>query len=88
MTLQLITSVLFIPCIGYWVDVVGKRTKLLVTAASLGVVTYSLFILTYPTLPLILLGITYSLFATVIWPSLALVVKKEIIVKFPLFTGL
>ena len=80
MTLQFITSTLFIPIIGYCVDTLGKRTKLLVIAASLGVITYCLFLLTYPTLPLILLGITYSLFATVIWPSLALIVKKELIV--------
>ncbi len=81
MILQLITSVIFIPVIGYFVDIVGKRTKMLVIAASLGVITYCLFILTYPTIPLILLGVTYSLFATVIWPSLALVVGKEIMVK-------
>ena len=74
------TSVLFIPIIGYCVDIVGKRTKLLVTASSIGVITYILFILTYPTIPMILLGFTYSLFATIIWPCLALVVKKEIIV--------
>ena len=88
MILQLITSVLFIPIIGYCVDIVGKRTKLLVSAAFLGVITYTLFILTYPTLPLILLGITYSIFATVIWPSIALVVKKEIIVINRLFKNI
>ena len=80
MILQFVTSTLFIPIIGLFVDSIGKRTKLLVVAATLGVITYCLFILTYPTLPLILLGISYSLFATVIWPSLALVVNKEIIV--------
>lgn len=86
--MQLVTSLIFIPAIGYSVDVVGKRSRLLVLAALLGVITYSLFMITYPTLPLIFLGITYSLFATVIWPSLALIVKKEIIVNFPSFTGL
>ena len=85
MILNFIIIVLFIPSIGYFVDIQGKRTKLLISAASLGVITYSLFIFSHPTIPLILLGITYSIFSTVIWPSLVLIVKKEIIVIYHLF---
>jgi len=77
--LQFISSTVFIPFIGLFVDKIGQRSNLLILASTLGIATYSLFILTYPTLPLILLGFTYSLFATVIWPSFALIVPNDII---------
>jgi MFS family permease len=52
-------------------------------------VTYIMFIFLSPILPLIMLGFTYSIFASVVWPSLSLVVPKEIIgIAFGVATSL
>ncbi len=88
MALPFLISSILIPFIGVSVDKCGKRAYLLIFAALLGVLTYILFIITNPIFPLILLGIviliigfTYAIFACVLWPSLSLVIPKEITVN-------
>ena len=79
MALPFFISSLLVPFIGMAVDKFGKRGNLLIFSAFLGVITYILFMATSPILPLILLGITYSIFASVLWPALTLIVPKNIV---------
>ncbi len=79
MALPFFISSLLVPFIGISVDKFGKRGYLLIFSAFLGVLTYILFILTSPIIPLVLLGFTYSIFASVLWPALTLIVPKQIV---------
>jgi MFS family permease len=79
MALPFFISSLLVPFIGIAVDKFGMRGKLLIFSAFLGVLTYILFIFATPIFPLILLGFTYAIFASVFWPALTLVVPKNIV---------
>jgi MFS family permease len=79
MALPFFISSLLIPFIGIAVDKFGRRGYLLIFSALLGIVTYVLFIFTTPIIPLILLGFTYAIFASVFWPALTLLVPKNIV---------
>jgi MFS family permease len=73
------------PCLGICVDKVGKRGILVVISSLLVVVscllTAYLIRLNYTSenytclIPLILLGLAYSIYASSLWPSIPLVVK-------------
>lgn len=79
MALPFFISSLLIPFIGIAVDKFGKRGRLLIFSSFLGIITYILFVLATPIFPLILLGFTYAIFASVFWPALTLVVPKNIV---------
>lgn len=79
MALPFFISSLLVPFIGIAVDKFGKRGYLLIFSAFIGVITYILFLVSNPIMPLILLGITYSIFASVLWPALTLIVPKNIV---------
>jgi MFS family permease len=79
MALPFFISSLLVPFIGITVDKMGRRGILMISAALLGVLTYVMFICVSPIYPLITLGLTYSIFASVLWPSLTLVVPKDIL---------
>jgi MFS family permease len=72
-------SCFFIPLFGYMIDKHGKRAYLAVISSLTGILSYILFLFMSPILPLILLGITYSLFASVIWPCVPLLVKPNLV---------
>ena len=80
MALPFAISSVLIPLIGVYVDKYGQRIKLLIISYIIGTFTFILFILNEPIAPLILLGVTYSIIAAVSWPSLSLIVPKELIV--------
>jgi hypothetical protein len=53
---------------------------MLILSFVIGVITFVLFVVNQPILPLVLLGVAYSIIAAVSWPSLSLIVPKELIV--------
>ena len=79
MALPFFISSLLVPFLGLFVDKFGKRGHLLIFSAFLGIITYILFIFITPIFPLILLGFTYAIFASVFWPAITLVVPKNIV---------
>lgn len=81
MALPFLISSFLIPLIGILVDKKGKRAKALIFSALIGVVTYIMFITFDPIIPLITLGLSYSIFCAVIWPAFSMVMPKEFIVK-------
>ena len=77
MSIPFIIGIFFVPLFGYLIDKFGKRAHLSLLSAILGLFCFFLFITITPLIPLIILGLTYSLFASVIWPSIAIVTTKE-----------
>ena len=70
-------SAIMVPIFGYIIDKHGKRAFLTLLSGILCVISFICLYLFYPVLPLILLGVTYSLFAAVIWPSISIVVNQN-----------
>ena len=87
MALPFLISALLVPFLGFLVDRIGKRGHLMIISAVIGVITYILFIFVNPIVPLItlgkrifnLIGFTYSLFVSVVWPSISLIVPEDYI---------
>ena len=77
MAVPFFMSIFFVPCFGYLIDKLGKRSWLALISSISGFCVFVLFYFVNPLIPLVLLGLTYSLFASVIWPSIAIVCKKE-----------
>lgn len=81
MALPFLISSFLIPLIGIIVDKKGKRAKALIFASFIGVITYIMFISFDPIIPLITLGLSYSIFCAVVWPAFSMIIQKEYIVK-------
>ena len=77
MSIPFLTSALLFPIIGYTIDKYGKRTLFLILSALLVIAGHVTMLYIYPILPLILLGLGYSLFGGIVWPSVALVVNPK-----------
>lgn len=80
MSIPFIIGIIIIPLIGILGDKLDRaclKSSLLLSSSLLGLVCFVLFTLITPFFPLILLGITYSLFSSVIWPAIAIISTKE-----------
>lgn len=84
-TTFIISSLLF-PIVGMMVDRIGMRIYFLFLSSILAIVAFILFLNIYPFIPLVLLGISYSLFGGIIWPTLAYLIEEKKLVK--LYVGL
>ena len=69
----------FIPFFSLLVDFIGKRSYLLIIASLLGSISFSTFYFAHPLVSLILLGISYTIYATVLWPCVILVVNRIVV---------
>jgi MFS family permease len=77
MAVPFFIGVFLVPTFGYIIDKIGQRSYLAVSSAIFGFIVFVMFFLLPPLIPLIALGFTYSLFASVIWPSIAIVCDKQ-----------
>lgn len=75
------------PIFGYMIDKIGKRGKFIILATFLFLVTHYLFAMLphsddeeyFSIIPLVFLGICFSLYSSVIMPSIPLVVDSKIL---------
>lgn len=82
-----VLSAFLSPLFGYIIDKVGKRGKFIILAAFLFLVTHGLFTFLpdsknedyFSIIPLIFLAVCFSLYSSVIMPSIPLVVESKII---------
>ena len=77
MGVPFLISALMVPVFGIIIDKFGKRAYITLLSGVLCVLSFVLFYLLEPIIPLIILGLTYSIFAAVIWPSISVVVNNE-----------
>lgn len=68
---------IMVPIVGALIDKFGNRTILALLSGAMCLITFVFFYLMQPLFPLILLGISYSIFAAVIWPSIAISVNDK-----------
>lgn len=79
MAIPFFIGALIIPVFGFIIDKYGKRAYLTLVSALLTSIVFLLFFFCDPLFPLILIGITYSMFAAVIWPSISLIISKPLL---------
>lgn len=65
--------------LGHLIDKIGKRATMTMISSILGTVSFICFYLINPLVALTVLGFCYSIFASVLWPSVALVVNKKLV---------
>ena len=72
-------SAVLVPICGILVDKYGRRASLLVLCALVIAAVHLVLGLTmiYPVIPLIFLGLSYSMYGVAIWPSIATIVQHE-----------
>lgn len=79
MGVPFLISGILVPLIGFWVDKNGKRASLMLFSAILVLTSFLLFLSFNPIYGLICFGISFSVFAAIVWPAITLVVPKKLI---------
>ena len=77
MSVTFIISSLLFPIVGVLVDKIGLRIYFLILSSVLIIVSFVLFLNIYPFIPLVVLGMAYSLFGAIIWPSIAYLIEEK-----------
>eukprot|EP00483_Globobulimina_turgida_P012204 UN12226 len=78
--LPYLISAICVPFFGYMCDRLGKRCQLLIVSSCALMLAHAIFAwFTWinPIIALTLMGISYSIYASAIWPAVALVVKES-----------
>ena len=79
MCIPFLVGAICIPFFGLVVNLIGRRSHILIVATSLGTVSFISLYASNTLFALILLGIAYTLFATVLWPTVTMVLNKSIL---------
>ena len=68
---------IMVPIFGGVIDKFGNRTIMALISGVMCLITFIFFYIMEPIFPLILLGVSYSIFASVIWPSISIAVNDK-----------
>lgn len=68
---------IMVPVFGGIINKYGNRTLFCLSSGIMCVLTFIFFYIMTPIIPLILLGISYSIFASVVWPAIAIAVNDK-----------
>lgn len=79
MSLLYAVSVLVLPILGWIVDRVGERCKLLTISVGFLALAHALMLELHPAISVTILGFGYTLFATVYWPCISLSVPPTLL---------
>ncbi|XP_665522.1 RIKEN cDNA 1200003O06 [Cryptosporidium hominis TU502] len=79
MSLLYAVSVLVLPILGWIVDRVGERCKLLTISVGFLALAHALMLKLHPAISVTILGFGYTLFATVYWPCISLSVPPTLL---------
>ncbi|KAF7456580.1 putative transport protein [Cryptosporidium felis] len=79
MSLLYAVSVLVLPVLGWIVDRVGERCKLLTISVGLLALAHALMLKLHPAISITILGFGYTLFATVYWPCISISVPPTLL---------
>ena len=88
MSVPFFISAILVPFFGIFIDKFGNRAYLSFVSALFCLFSFGLFYSASPIYAIILLGVTYSLFASVIWPAISLVVQNKYVVRYLIKIGI
>ncbi len=74
-------SVILSPILGYVIDRIGRNIYWLIGSITATIIAHALlaFLFVHPILPLVLMGIAYSILAASLWPLVAFLVPKQML---------
>ncbi len=80
-SIVIFASMIAAPFAGHLVDKIGKRASLMIWGSLILIPSHAALALTqiYPAIPMITLGIAFVLVPAAMWPSVPLVVKKNLV---------
>lgn len=81
LSIPLIMSSIFFPLFGFIADKYGNRINFMYISSIALIIGYSSLLVMPPILSLILIGMGYSIFGTVLWPVLVFLVPERIVVR-------
>lgn len=81
MSVTFIMSSFLFPMVGMTIDRYGCRVYLLLFSSALILISFILLAFFYPLFPLVILGIAYSLFGGIVWPTVSYLIRKENLVS-------
>jgi len=73
---------IFVPLFGILVDKYGYRTEMVLSSGFFLLLSFILFNFMKPYIPIIILGLSYSIFACVLWPAISISIIDKNIVGF------
>ncbi len=79
MSIPFIIGTVFIPVLGVIVNLIGKRSHFIILGSIIGFSGFVILYASRPIIALIMIGISYTLFATVIWPCVTFVINKKLL---------
>ena len=77
-----LVSIILVPIFSGFIDKYGCRDYILFISSLFSLLAFSMFYFFTPIYSIILLGLSYSLFASVIWPTISLVVANNVVVMY------
>ena len=74
-------SAILSPLLGYVVDRTGRNLYWLMGSITATIIAHALlaFLFVHPVVPLILMGISYSILAASLWPMVAFLVEQKML---------
>ena len=75
-------SIILVPVFSLFVVKNDKKEYILFVSTIFSLLAFSMFYFFTPIYSIILLGLSYSLFASVIWPTISLVVANNVVVMY------
>jgi len=79
MALPFLISAFIVPVLSHYIDKYGKRSHYITFAALLTLCTFILFLTIQPLYGLICFGVSFSIFASVVWPSVTVVIPNRLV---------
>jgi MFS family permease len=82
LSIPLIICSISFPFAGLLSDKYGRRVNLLLLSSVMLFLTYFLIFRMPPVIPAVLLGLSYAIFCSVLWPMMALIAPQRLLVYF------
>lgn len=79
MSVPFMIGAVLTPILGLIIDQIGKRSFFILLSSFSSIISFCLFFHIQPLVPLVLLGITYSVFASTIWPTVSLICSMRLV---------
>jgi len=70
-----VITALALPLVGIFIDKYGQRLRILLLACLFSICSHILLLFVQNSFPLVMLGLSYSLFGAAIWPIIPYIVK-------------
>jgi MFS family permease len=77
MSITFLISSFSFPVVGMLIDRFGQRAYLLLVSSLLILISFVQLFFLYPFIPLVILGIAYSLFGGIVWPTISYLIKQQ-----------